>query len=194
MIKQLYLLLIFCAVFATACSEESAIEGLIPQKSSVTAINADIAAGSNKTIALTVNNQTLNVHIVNSSTTSNGFESRDCTISMLNNAAVFTLAASSAYISTAEAGAEISASAFSSPSYSGALYFATKPVNNTVYNYVNTNGVRFGNSYYVPFKVVPGNGQSVPVYAYLQLSVSAEKVVLHKMVYRNTGSLSAGGE
>lgn len=192
--KHLYTLMIFYAVLTASCSEESPIEGLIASKASVATINAEIATGANKTITLNINHQTLSLQIASSRTTVNGVESRDCSLAMANNAGVFALVPGSAYINTMAGGTEISAAAFGSPSFSGTLYFVTKQPNATSYNYVNTNGVRFDNSYYIPFKVVPGNGQAAPVYAYLHFTVAAEKVTLHKMVYRTSGSLSAGGE
>lgn len=187
------ILVILCAVLMTACSEESPIEGLMETKPSVTAVHAEVPAGSNNTIMLTVNNQTLNLEVKNTNTTANGFETRHCTITMRTSTGVFSIGANSAYILTMNAGVEISAAAFNYPSYSGALFFATRAVNTSTYNYVNTNGIHFGNSYYVPLKIMPANNQGPPIYGYLQFTVTTEKVVLDKVVYRVVGSLLAGG-
>ncbi len=192
--KHVSTFIVFCAIVMASCSEKSPIEGLIDTKPAVTAINAEIAAGSNKTIALIINNKTLNLEIKNTTVTNGGFETRHCIITMMSSAGVFPIAANSAYINAMEAGTEISASAFSHPSYSGSLFFITRPVNTSNYTYVNTNGIRYGNSYYIPLKITPDNNLNAPIYAYMQFTVATEKIVLNKMVYRNVGNLSAGGE
>jgi len=192
--KSLYTFIFFYAIVMVSCSEQSPIEGLIDTKPTVTAINAEITAGSNKTIALTVNNKTLNLEIKNTTVTNGGFETRHCIITMLSNAGVFPIGGNSAYINAMEAGTEISASVFSHPSYSGSLFFITRPVNTSNYSYVNTNGIRYGNSYYIPLKIAPNNNQDTPIYAYMQFTVATERIVLNKMVYQNVGNLSAGGE
>nr|WP_295871980.1 hypothetical protein [uncultured Chitinophaga sp.] len=192
--KLLYIFAALPGMMITSCSKESPVEGLSSTASSVVPINAEIAAGGSKTITLTVNKRTLTLEINNSSVTGNGFETKHCTVAMINGEAVFNLNPNTANIQIAEAGVEITAAAFSNPSSGGSLYFTTRPVNGNSYNYVNSNGIRFGNSYYLPFRVKPANNKEVPIYAYLECTVTADKLTLQKMVYNAAGRLLAGGE
>ncbi|SKA48421.1 hypothetical protein SAMN04488128_11219 [Chitinophaga eiseniae] len=177
-----------------SCSKESPVEGLSFSATSVVPINAEIAAGGSKTIALTVNKRTLNLEVKNTSVTGNGFETKHCSMAMVNGEAVFNLHANTANIQTVGTGVEITAAAFSNPSSGGSLYYTTRPVNGTAYNYVNSNGIRFGNNYYIPFRIKPANNKEAPIYAYLECRITAEKLTVHKMVYNAAGRLSAGGE
>ncbi|MBO9731465.1 MAG: hypothetical protein J7623_22685 [Chitinophaga sp.] len=183
---------ILYVVLLASCAKESPIEGLMATNPAVATVHAEIPSGSNKTIAVTVNGETLNLDVTNTNTTANGIETRHCTVTMQTNTGIFPIGANSAYLRTMSAGTEISASVFEHPSYSGTLFWATRGVNTNTYSYLNTNGIHFGDSYYVPLKIKPTGNPDAPIYAYVQFTVVAEKVVLDKVVYRVMGSLSVG--
>lgn len=192
--KYISLFIIISATMMVSCSEESPVEGLINTKSSVVTLNTEVAAGNTKTITLMVNNKNLQLQVQSNLVVANGIEYRHCMLTMLNGTGFFPVVANSIYIKGMDAGAEISAGAFSSQLYIAYLYSTSRAVNTANYTYTSNNGMRFGQRYFVPLKVMPANNGEAPIYAYLEFSIAADKVVLHKMVYRSVGSLSAGGE
>ena len=191
---QIYILFAFFAIFTASCSKESQIEGLIATKPTVVEINTEILKGTTKTIPLNINGTVINLQVASTYSKIGSTETRFGTLTFQGTTGMFPFIPNTSFIVKAEAGAQPSSPLFNYASYSGYLYYATNTAGTTNYTYVNTNGIQYDNSYYVPIKLIFGSNLTAPIYAYIQITLTAEVLTINKLVYNKVGSVAVGEE